>query len=94
MVGVILFFGSWNTPLPNIGGMRLADWTTGSAGIPVVIWALFWLIGKTVLMVSLQIWIRWTFPRVRIDQLVSLCWKYLTPAALVCLLIISVWKLL
>jgi NADH-quinone oxidoreductase subunit H len=94
MVGVVLFFGSWNTPLPNIGSVRLADWTTGSAGIPVLMWALFWLIGKTVLMVSLQIWIRWTFPRVRIDQLVSLCWKYLTPAALICLLIISVWKLL
>jgi NADH-quinone oxidoreductase subunit H len=94
MVGVVLFFGSWNTPLPNIGSVRLADWTTGSAGIPVLMWALIWLIGKTVLMVSLQIWIRWTFPRVRIDQLVSLCWKYLTPAALICLLIISVWKLL
>ncbi|MDZ7649011.1 MAG: complex I subunit 1 family protein [Cytophagales bacterium] len=31
-VGVILFWGSWNTPLPNMGSLALADWTTGSAG--------------------------------------------------------------
>ena len=32
MLGAILFFGSWNTPLPNIGALKLADWTTGAAG--------------------------------------------------------------
>ncbi len=95
MVGVVLFFGSWNTPLPNVGPVRLADWTSGTIGhFSATVWGIFWLMGKTVLTVCLQIWVRWSFPRVRIDQLVSLCWKYLTPFSLVCLLLVAVWKLL
>jgi NADH-quinone oxidoreductase subunit H len=95
LVGVILFFGSWTTPLPNLGPVRLADWTSGTVGHgSATAWGIFWLMGKAVLMVCFQIWVRWTFPRVRIDQLVSLCWKYLTPFSLVCLLLVAVWKLL
>jgi len=86
-VGVILFWGSWNTPLPNIGSFALADWTTGS------VWGIFWLISKTLFTVVLQIWVRWTFPRMRIDQLTSLSWKLLTPASLLLLIICSLWKL-
>jgi len=86
-VGVILFWGSWNTPLPNIGSVTLADWTTGS------IWGIFWLISKTLFTVVLQIWVRWTLPRMRIDQLTSLSWKLLTPASLILLIICSLWKL-
>lgn len=87
-VGVILFWGSWNTPLPNIGSFALADWTTGS------VWGIFWLISKTLFTVVLQIWVRWTYPRMRIDQLTSLSWKLLTPASLLILIICSLWKLL
>lgn len=86
-VGVILFWGSWNTPLPNIGSVSLADWTTGP------IWGIFWLISKTLFTVILQIWVRWTYPRMRIDQLTSLSWKLLTPASLILLIICSLWKL-
>lgn len=86
-VGVILFWGSWNTPLPNIGSFAFADWTTGS------VWGIFWLISKTLFTVVLQIWVRWTFPRMRIDQLTSLSWKLLTPASLLLLIICSLWKL-
>lgn len=94
-VGVILFWGSWNTPLPNIGSLLLADWTTGSAGsVGFHIWGVFWLVSKVFFTVGLQIWVRWTYPRIRLDQLTSLSWKILTPIALLLLIICSLWKLL
>ncbi len=94
-IGVILFWGSWNTPLPNIGPLRLADWTTGQMGAASsYIWGIGWLVTKTLAMIGLQIWVRWTFPRIRIDQLTSLSWKFLTPAALFLLVICALWKLL
>lgn len=87
-LGVVLFFGSWNTVLPNMGGFHLASWTTGNG------WGIFWLISKTLFFVGVQIWIRWTFPRLRVDQLMALSWKYLTPIALILVLSSGVWKLL
>lgn len=94
-VGVILFWGSWNTPFPNIGSFALADWTTGTSGTPGLhIWGIFWLVSKTLFTVALQIWIRWTYPRIRLDQLTSLSWKFLTPAALALLILCSFWKLM
>lgn len=93
-VGVILFWGSWNTPLPNVGSAQLADWTTGQPGSwSIHVWGIFWLVFKTFLMIVLQIWIRWTYPRIRIDQLTSLSWKFLTPLAFVLLLVCALWKL-
>lgn len=94
-VGVILFWGSWNTPLPNIGSFTLANWTTGSPGsVGFHVWGIFWLLSKTFFTVALQIWVRWTYPRMRLDQLTSLSWKFLTPIALLLLIICSLWRLL
>ncbi|MGA0555502.1 complex I subunit 1/NuoH family protein [Larkinella sp. VNQ87] len=94
-LGAILFLGSWNTPLPNLGPVRLADWTSG---LPGTAWGnitgFFWLFSKAMLAVLLQMWVRWTFPRVRVDQMMFLCWKVLTPIGLILLLISGVWRLL
>ncbi|RFZ85657.1 NADH-quinone oxidoreductase subunit H [Mucilaginibacter terrenus] len=87
MVGVILFLGAWNSPLPNMGSVALATWTTGT------VWGIIWILLKTLALVGVQMWIRWTLPRLRVDQLMRLCWKVLTPAAFACMLISGVWRL-
>ncbi len=90
-LGAILFFGGWNTPLPNIGDIRLAEWTSG---VDSVAWGAFWLITKVIFTVLIQMWVRWTLPRLRIDQLQSLGWKYLTPISLGLLFICCLYRLL
>ncbi len=87
-LSALLFFGAWNTPLPNIGTFALADWTSGP------IWGVFWLMSKGLFFIVIMMWVRWTYPRLRVDQLMSLSWKYLTPAILILLLINGIWRLL
>ena len=95
LLGTILFLGSWNTPLPNLGPLKLAVWTSGHPGtLAGSLWTGFWLFAKAILIILVQMWIRWTFPRLRLDQLMRLCWIYLTPAALLLLLITVWWQLL
>jgi NADH-quinone oxidoreductase subunit H len=94
LVAVVLFLGSWNTPLPNIGPAALATWTTGSPGAwSGNLWGAFWLITKVVLLLYTQIWIRWTYPRLRVDQLMHLCWKIFTPVMLALVLLCGLWRL-
>lgn len=93
-LGVILFLGSWNTPLPNIGTVQLASWTTGTPGaLSGYAWGMFWLISKSLLWVVAQIWMRWAYPRLRVDQLMHLSWKVLTPGALILILFAAIWKM-
>lgn len=46
---------------------------------------------KTLLLYYVVIWVRWTLPRLRVDQLMVVCWKYLTPIALFNLVGVAVW---
>ena len=85
-VATTVFLGGW-MPL-HIPGWE--GFNTVMDFIPSV----FWFFGKTALLVFLSLWVRWTFPRLRIDQLLNLEWKYLLPINLVNLLLMVLIVLL
>ena len=70
---VTLFFGGWDVPFINESSM----------GIPGVILSILSFAFKTAFFLFLYIWVRWTFPRFRYDQLMNIGWKVLLPLALV-----------
>jgi len=51
----------------------------------------FWMILKMLGLVFVQMWIRWTVPRLRVDQLMFVGWKVLTPASFLCVIGSVVW---
>jgi NADH-quinone oxidoreductase subunit H len=48
-----------------------------------------WLSAKGVTFVIVQMWLRWTLPRLRVDQLMTVCWKYLIPYSILILLLVG-----
>lgn len=93
VLGVSLFLGGWNTPLPNVGCLQAAVYTNGYPSTwSGIIWSLLWLFGKALVITLCQLWLKWTMPRLRIDQLVKLCWLFLVPLGLVTLLLTIWWQ--
>lgn len=81
-VFTLLFFGGWNF-LPSFG--FLPDWIVNpwaNWGIFGSICSVLWFLAKTLFLVFFFIWIRWTVPRFRYDQVMNLGWKALLPLAL------------
>lgn len=71
------FLGGWQSPIPGYFNTPL--------------WGIFWMLSKTMFLVFMMIWMRWTFPRLRVDQLMNVCWKVLLPISLVNIFGVGIW---
>jgi NADH-quinone oxidoreductase subunit H len=85
-IGATLFLGG---PMPfHIGG--LTDFNHVMDYIP----SSLWFFGKTFFLIFVIMWFRWSFPRLRIDQLLNLEWKYLLPISMINLLVVTAMAIL
>ena len=76
LVGATLFFGGYSSPLPH-----------PEPGAPIHLWQQIpgpvWLLAKAWAIIVFLMWVRWTLPRLRIDQLMAFGWKVLIPLGFV-----------
>ena len=75
-LGVTIFFGAYLSPF---GITESLPWM-----------GVFWFMIKVLAIVFLMMWFRWTFPRLRVDQLLTLEWKYLLPLNLMNIVLMAV----
>lgn len=81
-IATLLFFGGWQVPV----------WTNNAVLLNLSQFAVFFL--KSYFWVFISMWVRATLPRVRVDQLMSLCWKYLVPIGFINLIGTAVWMVI
>ena len=74
------FFGGWDIP---------GNWDEGEPSVLVSLATLIVFVFKTFFFVFCYIWIRWTLPRFRFDQLMSLGWKVLLPVGLLYVMVLA-----
>jgi NADH-quinone oxidoreductase subunit H len=72
MVSVTLFFGGWMGPWATALHVWGVDWI-----------GILWFLAKTYVLVSVLIWVRFSIPRLQVDQLMAFAWKILIPLGLV-----------
>ncbi len=85
-MGATLFLGGW-MPLhfgTDNGFNHVMDYVPGFV----------WFFGKTFFLVFIIMWFRWTFPRLRIDQLLNLEWKYLLPISMINILLVTLMAIM
>jgi NADH-quinone oxidoreductase subunit H len=77
-----IFFGGYHSPVGYLGNTLNIQWL-----IPFE--QFFWFTAKGMTFIFVQMWLRWTLPRLRVDQLMAVCWKYLIPISFVNLIIVG-----
>jgi len=80
-IAATLFLGGW---MP----LHIGHWTAFNRVMDYIPSSL-WFMGKIFFLIFVIMWFRWTFPRLRIDQLLNLEWKYLLPISILNLLLIT-----
>ncbi len=92
-LAAILFLGGWNGPIPVAELLGLSDGVSVTDPFALRIVGCMNLFLKATTGVLLMMWIRWTLPRLRIDQVMTTCLKYCTPIAAAMFLGVMLWQL-
>ena len=97
-LAAILFFGGWNGPIPitHMLGLTYGEAATGwsLAGYFGNFLGMLNFILKCVIGVTVMMWARWTLPRLRIDQVMTMCLKYCLPVGAFCFMVATFWQYL
>ncbi len=80
-IGATLFLGGW---MP----FHIGNWQSFNHVMDYIPSSI-WFFGKTFFLIFVIMWFRWTFPRLRIDQLLNLEWKYLLPISMFNILLVT-----
>ena len=85
-VGSVLFLGGYHDPfgMSAVGGSMHGVWW----------WGVLWFSGKAIFQWLLIIALRWTLPRLRVDQVMYLCYKVLLPVSMACVVVTALFKLI
>jgi len=83
-----VFLGGWHAPLPAL------EIAAETSALGHAITGAMWFSIKAISLVLLQMWLRWTLPRLRVDQLMHICWKVFLPFSFVNVLLVSLWAAL
>jgi NADH-quinone oxidoreductase subunit H len=89
-LAVTMFCGGWQ--LPGLSPEHF-DALTGGMAVFAEIASLIVFALKSLFFVFVVMWLRWTLPRIRVDQMMNMCWKYLVPASFAGVLFVAVWML-
>ncbi|NCA11278.1 NADH-quinone oxidoreductase subunit NuoH [bacterium] len=92
-LAAVLFLGGWNGPIPVAQLLGLSEGTSDTANYFVRLIGCGNLLLKATLGVLVMMWVRWTLPRLRIDQVMTTCLKYCTPIAAVMFAGAMLWQL-
>jgi NADH-quinone oxidoreductase subunit H len=90
-LAAVLFFGGWNGPIPWTDWLGLSTATCGALHYLGNLVGMTNFVIKCVVGVTVMMWIRWTLPRLRIDQVMTVCLKYCTPLAAAALSSAALW---
>jgi len=90
-LATILFLGAWNSPFPSSWGADWGDvwWANGLRGL--VFSGPIWFFLKVVFLLYVQLWLRWTLPRIRLDQVLYGCVQVLLPLTMLLVLGVTLW---
>ncbi len=90
-LATILFLGAWHSPFPLSWGDAWGDgwWARGLKGL--LLSGPIWFFLKVVFLLYVQIWLRWTLPRIRLDQVLYGCVQVMLPLTMVLVLGATLW---
>jgi NADH-quinone oxidoreductase subunit H len=87
-VAAVLFLGGWYT------GIAPLDELVRDSGLWSNVLGAVVIVSKSFLLVFVQMWLRWTLPRIRLDQMMYLCLKVLMPFSMATLVLSTLWRAL
>ncbi len=103
-VAAIVFLGGWLSPVGSVLRLIGVEYVTLEMlnqgmeerwfFLESTWWGVFWIFSKVAFLIFVMMWFRWTWPRLRVDQLMYTAWKVFVPASMLNIFFVGLWELI